>query len=70
MNHRRFMLILLLVDLPDLQLHQEITEDADLQLVEDLYDQGSLKEAVVNDAHQMKKCSCSTVTLNIIITPR
>ncbi len=67
MNHR-FILILLLVDRLDLQLHQE--EDVDLRLEEDLYDQESLKEVIVNDDHQMKKCSCSTVTLNTIITPR
>ncbi len=67
MNHR-FILALLSVDLPDLQLHQE--EDEDLRLEEDLYDQELLKEVIVNDDHQMKKCSCSTMTLNIIITPR
>ncbi len=67
MNHQ-FILILLSVDHLELQLPQE--EDADLQLEEDLYDLESLKEAVVNDAHQMKKCSCSTVTLNTITTPR
>src|SRR6266550_6371624 len=65
---------LLLADYLDLRLHHE--EDVDHQLEEDLYDQGSLKEAVINDAHQMKKCSyvkkCSysTATQNITITPR
>ena len=67
MNHQ-FMLVLLLADNLDLRLHQE--EDVDLQLEEDLYDQESPKETVINDAHQMKKCSCSTVTQNITITPR
>ena len=67
MNHR-FMLALLLADSLDLRLHQE--EDVDPRQEEDLYDQGSLKEAVDNDAHQMKKCLCLTATLNIITTPR
>ena len=67
MNHR-FMLVLLLAGHLDLQLHHE--EDAVPQQEEDLYDQESLKEVIVNDDHLMKKCSCSTVTLNITITPR
>jgi len=67
MNHR-FMLALLLVDRLDLRLHQE--EDVDLRQEEDLYDLESLKELVVNDVHQTKKCSCSIVTLNITITLR
>src|SRR6266550_6358277 len=67
MNHQ-FMLALLLADNLDLRLHNE--EDADHRLEEDLYDQGSLKEAVINDAHQMKKCSCSIAMQSITITPR
>src|SRR6266576_1435414 len=66
-NHR-ITLALLLADNLDLRLHHE--EDVDPQQEEDLYDQGSLKEAVINDAHQMKKCSCSIATQNITITPR
>src|SRR6266550_4900145 len=58
-NHQ-ITLPLLLADNLDLQLHHE--EDVDPQQEEDLYDQGSLKEAVINDAHQMKKCSCSIAT--------
>src|SRR6266550_1095245 len=64
-NHQ-IMLALLLVDRLDLQPHQE--EDVDPQQ-EDLYDQGSLKEVIVNDDHQMKKCSYLIVTQNITITP-
>src|SRR6266550_2049928 len=67
MNHQ-FMLVLLSADRRELRLHRE--EDVDRRLEEDLYDQESLKEAIINDAHQMKKCSCSTVTQNITITPR
>src|SRR6266550_5122163 len=67
MNHR-IMLALLLADNLDLRLHHK--EDVDLQQEEDLYDQESQKEAVINDAHQMKKCSCSIATQNITITPR
>src|SRR6266550_324989 len=67
MDHRTT-LALLLADNLDLRLHHE--EDVDPQQEEDLYDQGSLKEAVINDAHQMKKCSCSIATQNITITPR
>src|SRR6266550_4461747 len=66
-NHR-FILALLSADRRGLQLRQE--EDVDLQLEEDLYDLESLKEAVANDAHQMKKYFCSTVTQNITMTPR
>src|SRR6266576_559684 len=67
MNHQ-FMLALLLADNLDLRLHHE--EDVDPRQEEDLYDQGSLKEVIVNNDHQMKKCSYSTVTQNITITPR
>src|SRR6266550_2775355 len=66
--NRQFILALLSVDRQELQLHHE--EDVDHQLEEDLYDQESLKEVIVNDDHQMKKCSCSTATQNITITPR
>src|SRR6266567_5953089 len=55
-NHR-FTLALLLVDHLDPRLHRE--EDAVPQQEEDLYDQESLKEVIVNDDHLMKKCSCS-----------
>ena len=42
----------------------------DLQPEEDLYNKDLPKEAVVNDARQMKKNLCLTVTLNTTITPR
>src|SRR6266576_2932157 len=51
-------------------LHHQVILTLLFRHEEDIYDQGSLKEAVDNDAHQMKKCSCLTVTLNIITTPR
>ena len=66
--NRQSMLALLLADHLDPRLHHE--EDVDPQQEEDLYDRESLKEVIVNDDHQMKKCSYSTVMQNIIITPR
>jgi len=62
------MLALLLAERLDPRLHYE--EDVDPQQEEDLYDQESLEEVIVNDDHPMKKCSCSTAMQNITITPR
>src|SRR6266550_9109141 len=67
MNHQ-FMLVLLSADRRELRLHHE--EDVDPQREEDLYDQESLKEVIVNDDHPTKKCSCSTAMQNITIIPR
>src|SRR6266576_4542621 len=64
--NNQFILDLLSADRRELRLHQG--EDVDLQQEKDLYDRESLKEVIVNDDLQMKKCSCSTVTQNITIT--